>query len=42
MYGSKKMYSDTINKPTNMVEKITTDNTMYERFENTVRIIEVI
>ena len=41
-YGSKKMYSDKINNPTNIVEKITMDKIRYLRFENTRRIADVI
>ena len=41
-YGSKKIYSDRINNPTNIVEKITMDKKRYFRFENTRRIANAI
>ena len=41
-YGSKKIYSDRINNPTNIVEKITIDKIRYFVFENTRCIADVI
>ena len=41
-YGSKKIYSDRINNPTNIVEKIVIDKARYFEFENTRRIADVI
>lgn len=41
-YGSKKIYSDIISRPTNMVEKITMDKIRYFGFENTRWIADII
>lgn len=40
-YGFKKTYPDASNKPSNMAEKITVANKIYQRFEKTSLIVRV-